>query len=165
LAIEALYQKHFKTTPLDINNIKTLPLNSIYIYAVDISETFIEKAKSGIYENSPSSTIRKILEEHKRIFFMQKENSLEVQPFVKNLITFQVANAMNPLQKKDFDIIVCRNLLIYFSEEKKKQCQENLLHALKTGGYLCLGAVDRFLLDPSLVIQCTDEHSIWYKKK
>ncbi len=110
-------------------------------------------------------SLRKLTPIKRRYFFNQVNELFEVKQFIKRIVKFVVANVLDQPIQNNFDIIMCRNMLIYFGDEQKKLCQKRLSDALVPGGYLFLGSVDPFLLDPKDFIQHSDGHSIWYQKK
>lgn len=165
ITIELLYKQHYGTTTLSDNLLSSLNLDNIYIYATDISELAIIKAKTGEYDDLTMGPLRKLDYAKKKYFFEQKDGTLAVKPFVKNAVKFVSANVLNPPLQNNFDIIVCRNMLIYFSDEQKLKCQQQLESTLVPGGVLFLGSVDPFLLDSKKFISHSDNDAIWYEKR
>lgn len=115
--------------------------SGVSVIATDISPTVINVAQSGVYEMlalgrgmSP--------ERLKRCFDELNEGKWRIKPVYQKMINFQLLNLMESYQKigSDFDIIFCRNVLIYFSSELKKEILIKMHQRLKPGGYLMLGA-------------------------
>jgi chemotaxis protein methyltransferase CheR len=166
LVIERMYQKLYGSTSINERLMENLPFENIYIYGTDISEICLKKAKLALYNDLPMGPLRKLDPIKKKHYFIQKEqNTFEIKPFVKRIVKFVVANILSESNQGNFDIIVCRNMMIYFSQENKKLCQERLSGYLNPGGFLFLGSVDPFLLDPKDFNQFSDGSSIWYQKK
>jgi chemotaxis protein methyltransferase CheR len=165
ITIELLYKQHYGTATLSENLLNSLNLDNVYIYATDISELAIIKAKSGEYDDLTMGPLRKLDYTKKKYFFEQKGGFLAVKPFVKNAVKFVSANVLNPPLQNNFDIIVCRNMLIYFSDEQKLKCQQQLESTLAPGGFLFLGSVDPFMLDSKKFISHSDNNAIWYEKR
>jgi len=112
------------------------------ILGSDISQEVLAKARKGIYHNSRIETIPMNL---KKKYFLKSKNKSEelvkVKPIIQRNVSFVQQNLMHDKYdiKKTFDIIFCRNVLIYFSQEKQKKILLNLHSHLKPDGYLFLG--------------------------
>lgn len=111
----------------------------VQIIGMDISEKVLEVAKRGVYyERSFRMTEQKYLEK----FFSTNSRGFHIKNNIKMMTSFVQGNILNPESwntLKNFDLIFCRNVLIYFSEEKIKTAITNFYHSLKEGGYLFLG--------------------------
>ena len=112
------------------------------ILGSDISQEVLAKARKGVYHNSRIETIPMNL---KKKYFLKSKNKSEelvkVKPIIQRNVSFVQQNLMHDKYsiKKTFDIIFCRNVLIYFSQEKQKKILLNLHSHLKPDGYLFLG--------------------------
>ena len=116
----------------------SLPANGVQILGTDISPTVLEQARSGIYEGVAAS--RGLSEERKRRFFTQTETGWQVKDEVRKRVSFRELNLMQgygALGK--FDIIYCRNVLIYFSADLKRDILARMARTLNPGGFLVLG--------------------------
>ena len=111
----------------------------IQIVATDISPTMLNFAKAGCYDESAMA--RGVSEERKRRFFIQAGNLWEVRPEIRNRVSFKPLNLQSSYTTLGkFDIIFCRNVLIYFSTELKTDILTRLGQALMPQGYLFLGS-------------------------
>ncbi|MEE4244525.1 MAG: protein-glutamate O-methyltransferase CheR [Kangiellaceae bacterium] len=117
----------------------TLPLN-VDILATDISSRVLEQAKKGEYQSLEIT--RGLTPQRQKQFFDKLDNVYRLKALVKNRIRFSSLNLMQLpyLVGGPFDVIFCRNVLIYFSSELKEQVIRGLCSNLKPGGYLFLGA-------------------------
>ncbi len=120
------------------------------ILASDISERVLRQAKEGIY--SQIETQRGLSAEQVRRYFDQipSENSLlpryKIKPELTHFIKFKRLNLLDSWQHSDpFDIIFCRNVLIYQDLVRKRQIISRLALALEAGGYLILGGAESLL--------------------
>jgi chemotaxis protein methyltransferase CheR len=114
---------------------------SVQITATDISNKMLDEARAGIY--CGLAVERGLSAEQKKRFFLPKDRCLEVRPEVKrrvNFSSFNLASSYHALGK--FDVIFCRNVLIYFSNELKRDIVERMANALNPGGYLFLGSTE-----------------------
>lgn len=116
---------------------------NIKILATDISKTVLEKAETGIY---PSEKINKEMNNTvlKKYFEKIKNDTLikyKIRDRLKDMIRFRMFNLNSnnwPFQKK-FDIIFCRNVMIYFNKETQNKLINKFYDVLKIGGYLLVG--------------------------
>jgi chemotaxis protein methyltransferase CheR len=110
------------------------------IVGSDISEQVLESAKKGIYggytlRNASSAVLKKY-------FDKIDDDSYSIKDEIKKMVSFRNVNLMDSKDVKklnEFDIVLCRNVIIYFNSESKKKAIANIYESLKTGGYLFLG--------------------------
>lgn len=110
------------------------------IVATDISTSVLAQAREGVYEMLALG--RGLSPERKCRFFQERaDGSWEVQREIKARVRFQQFNLLGQYSVMGrFDIIFCRNVLIYFSSERKLEILRRMHGCLKPGGYLFLGA-------------------------
>jgi len=113
----------------------------VQIEATDISTKVLAEARAGVY--CGLTVERGLTPEQQKRFFIPKEHCLEVRPEIKRRVSFRPLNLAGSYQGMGkFDVIFCRNVLIYFSNELKKDIVERLANALNPGGYLFLGSTE-----------------------
>ena len=112
--------------------------SSVEIVGTDISQTVVNQAKQGTYDEL--SVVRGLSTERRDKFFRKKDEKWLITPDIMQRTRFTELNLLNnyALLGK-FDIIFCRNVLIYFSSEMKKDILERMGQILKPGGTLILG--------------------------
>lgn len=112
------------------------------ILGTDISTRMLEKAKTAIY---PANSISAISMETKKKYFLKskdtKASNVRIKQELRSKTTFLWQNLMENdyAINKTFEIIFCRNVLIYFSKQDQMHVINNLSQKLKSGGYLFLG--------------------------
>ncbi|GAX42480.1 signal transduction histidine hinase [Tolypothrix sp. NIES-4075] len=108
----------------------------IQIYATDISESAIERARLGIYK---ASQMQDVSPERLRRFFIQLDDGYQISKSVRELCVFAKQNlgADPPFSK--LDLISCRNVMIYFSAQLQKKILPIFHYGLKSTGFLMLG--------------------------
>ena len=116
------------------------PTRSVDIMATDISKTILEKAQAGVYN---SLEVQRGLSDTLLNKYFQKadEKNWQARAELLNKIKYSHFNLFSenyPIKK--FDVIFCRNVLIYQNQQNKKKILENLYSCLKPGGYLIMGA-------------------------
>jgi chemotaxis protein methyltransferase CheR len=111
--------------------------SDVRILATDINTDVIEQATNGRYN---ANILSKCPAKYGKYFKNAPDGSGEIQSFVKDLIRFNQLNLLgNWPMKRQFDIIFCRNVLIYFDNETKNRLVERFVNALKPNGWLYLG--------------------------
>jgi len=112
--------------------------SDVEIVATDISSSVLEAARKAEYDELSLS--RGLALEYRKRYFTQAGQVWRVNDNIKRRVRFSEFNLMtsfNSLGK--FHIIFCRNVLIYFSSELKKDILDRMANALEPGGYLFLG--------------------------
>ncbi|MGA1791400.1 MAG: CheR family methyltransferase [bacterium] len=108
----------------------------VQIIGIDINEMALETARQGIYYER---SFRMTDPEYREKFFSSNSGDFITKENIKRMTSFVFGNITLPLSMRDFDLIFCRNVLIYFSEEKFKSAIHNFCNVLRPGGYLLLG--------------------------
>ncbi len=108
----------------------------IQIFATDVNETVLEKARNGIYAASATASIST---ERLRRFFVKTNGSYQVNKTIRRMCVFakQDVTADPPFSK--LDLIICRNLLIYLGPALQKKLLPIFHYSLKPAGFLVLG--------------------------
>jgi chemotaxis protein methyltransferase CheR len=109
------------------------------IIATDISASMLRQAKQAQYENVALG--RGLSDSRRQQFFKREGDSWQVVDEVRNRVSFREQNLLQGFSTLGkFDIIFCRNVLIYFSGERKQDILQRMAMSLNRGGYLFLGA-------------------------
>lgn len=140
--------------------------SGVVITATDISHSVLSTAKEGVYEMLALG--RGMSESRlKRCFDQKAEGKWKIKPSYQKVINFQLLNLMESFQKigTGYDVIFCRNVLIYFSSELKRELLIKMHKCLNPGGYLLLGASESLngLTDYYQMEQC--QPGIIYRAK
>lgn len=114
-----------------------LPANT-QIVATDISTSMLRDATAAQYERM--SLARGISEERQKRFFIQHGEKWELKSEIRQRVSFRELNLMQGYASLGkFDIVFCRNVLIYFSSELKTDILNRIAQTLNPRGYLFLG--------------------------
>lgn len=121
----------------------TVALGDVQITATDISTAVLEEAKSAYYDTMQLA--RGLHSDQKQRYFERDtahwEERWRVREEIRRRVRFTIANLQGSYTALGkFDIIFCRNVLIYFSSESKKDILARMADALNPQGYLFLGA-------------------------
>lgn len=119
-----------------------IPINQIRIYATDLDKQVIEKAKLGLYGEKSVAGVPADL---KKKFFTKIGPSYQISDEVKSRVEFKEHNLLKDTYPTDFHLIVCRNVLIYFTEEAKDEVFRKFQKSLKPGGYLFIGSTEQII--------------------
>jgi chemotaxis protein methyltransferase CheR len=111
----------------------------INIYASDLDKTALAKAKNGEYT---CRMIQGINEKLLSKYFELEDDTYKVKPFVKQLIQFEEQDLMKPPRRQNLDLILCRNVMIYFSKEIQQKIYMHFWNSLRSGGYLITGKTE-----------------------
>jgi chemotaxis protein methyltransferase CheR len=117
------------------------PQISAQIYATDIDQVVLQKAKDGLY---PSKTMVKLSESHiRRHFTKLADGNFLVKPHVKELIRFRPHDLMSGVPVAQWlDLITCRNVTIYFNEQQKDSLARMFHGALGSRGFYIMGKTE-----------------------
>ena len=75
-----------------------------------------------------------------KYFVKNKDNTYTIAPVIKQNVIFQTFNLMNPIRfRRPFDLIFCRNVMIYFDQATKDALVQRFYDATVPGGYLLIG--------------------------
>lgn len=120
-----------------------LPLEKIKIIATDIDKGILEKAKQGIYFEK---SLTNLPAEYKKKYFNVEGNLFKIKDEVKRCVEFKHHNLLSDPYPKSCDLILCRNVLIYFTEEAKNDIYIKFNGSLKTGGILFVGSTEQIIM-------------------
>ncbi|WP_016952553.1 chemotaxis protein CheB [Anabaena sp. PCC 7108] len=113
-----------------------IPKPAIQIFATDINETAIEKARLGIYKQSQ---LVNVSSEQLRRFFTSVEGGYKISKTIREQCVFARQNLIGEPPFSNLDLISCRNVLIYFESVLQKRVMQIFYYALKPTGFLMLG--------------------------
>ncbi len=136
----------------------------VEIISSDIDTNILMSAQRGVYsqrsvQHLPPHILAK--------YFKSTDEGYEICDDLKDVVEFTRVNLIDPLETRsyrNFDIIFCRNLLIYFDERSRRIAAENLYDAMKAGGYILLGHTESISRISSLFKVCKFPEAIVYKK-
>jgi len=138
---------------------KYVPLHQISILATDIDENMIARAKMGLYGEK---SLNELPLDLKQKFFTREKDTYKISDEIKRTVTFKKHNLLSDPFEQDFDLIVCRNVLIYFTEEAKEQLYKKFSHSLKQGGVLFVGSTEQIFNPAQYSLK--SEETFFYKK-
>jgi CheR methyltransferase, SAM binding domain./CheR methyltransferase, all-alpha domain. len=122
---------------------KFMPLERIRILATDIDQDAMEKARKGIY---PERNLREIPRDMVSKYFTRLDRDMyAISDKIKQCVEFRHLNLLEDPFPREQDIILCRNVLIYFTEEAKEYLFNELSGALAPEGVLFVGSTEQII--------------------
>lgn len=121
---------------------ENFPKVNYSILASDFDIRVLDKAKSGLYtEREVKGMDSKYLNK----YFKEDNKEYYVKEDLKKKITFKKHNLITERFESGFDLILCRNVVIYFTEEAKADLYKNFFNSLKAGGILFTGSTEQIV--------------------
>lgn len=113
----------------------------IRIFASDISTKVLSKARTGVYGWDRVSNLKQpFLKQYFQTGTGRQAGNVRVKEFVRERITFERINLMEPFPfGEEFDVIFCRNVMIYFDKKTQERLVNKFHDLLVDGGYLFIG--------------------------
>lgn len=118
---------------------KLTPNKSHSIVATDIDLTIIETAKKGLYSKND---IKNVNSDYINKYFDLVGEKYQIKDFIKTKIKFKRHDLILDSYEETVDLILCRNVVIYFTQEAKNDIYRKFYKALKPGGLLFVGATE-----------------------
>jgi chemotaxis protein methyltransferase CheR len=127
----------------------------IEITGTDINADILEAARNGTYETSHTTDIAEELEPLSDYseYVVEEDNTFSVKENVTDMVTFEQHDLIRGRPKRDFDLVFCRNLLIYIDTEFKVPIFKTIRGSLREDGYLMIGMTE------TLPTECRDDFS------
>src|SRR5690606_35975605 len=135
-------------------------LESAQIIATDIDDGAMEKAKLGIYADR---SVRDVPEMYLHKYFQQQGSSYKISDALKRSITYRKHNLLHDPFDQSFGLIICRNVMIYFTEEAKNLLYHKFSRALRPGGLLFVGSTEQISTPGQYDLETAD--TFLYRRK
>lgn len=137
----------------------------IEIVGSDIDTRVLEAAREGVF--GKRALMRLSADLVGRYFHVAGPDTWRILDDLRQSVRFAPANIMEPAdtrQQGKFDVIFCRNVLIYFDDTSRRIAAENLYESLLPGGYICLGHAESMSRISSLFEVCRFADAIVYRR-
>lgn len=136
----------------------------VEIISSDIDTSIISQARRGLYsarsvQHLPAHLLKK--------YFLPNGPNYQIVDDLREAVEFTRVNLMDPADVRayrNFDLVFCRNLLIYFDDLSRRQAAETFYDALNPGGFVCLGHSESMSRISSLFRVCKFPEAIVYQK-
>jgi chemotaxis protein methyltransferase CheR len=137
----------------------------VEIVGSDIDTNALESARSGVF--GARALMRLSPELVSKYFVPNGEGQWSIIDDIRQSIQFSAVNVMRRAETRphgEFDVIFCRNVLIYFDEASRRTAAENLYENLAPGGYICLGHSESMSRISPLFEVCRFADAIVYRR-
>lgn len=121
---------------------KHIPLNQIKVIATDIDKQVLEKAHVGLYN---AKSIASVPDDLKKKYFTQIGTSYQISEDIKKRVEFKQHNLLKDPYPTGCHLIVCRNVVIYFTEEAKDEIYSKFNMSLAEDGMLFIGSTEQIM--------------------
>ncbi len=115
------------------------PYARFEIIGTDINTNVLQQARQGIYGDY---AVRNVPPEYLQRYFVRQGDRYQVCDEIRKMVQFQVLNLADPVAMnamRNFDLIICANVLIYFDDNMKRRVVQSFYRSLVPGGYLFVG--------------------------
>jgi len=131
------------------------------ILGTDINPEILDVARTGVYKTSQTTDIADELEPLTEYepYVEQEETQFTVKDTIKRMVTFEQHDLIRGDPKRNFDLVLCRNLLIYIDSSYKTPIFETIRDSLGDGGYLMIGMTE------TLPTDCRESFEPIYKRQ
>lgn len=120
-----------------------LSLGQFEIIATDLDKEVLAKAKKGLYTEK---SIKGLPEKYRNKFMVKEsDGSYRISDSLRKCITFQEHNLLKDKYLKDIHLLVCRNVLIYFTDSAKDNIYKGFAQSLKKDGILFVGSTEQII--------------------
>jgi chemotaxis protein methyltransferase CheR len=135
-------------------------LQDIQVSATDIDDGALEKARNGSYLDR---SIRDVPAHYLKKYFKQDGIMFNITDDLKRAVKYQKQNLLLDKFETGHDLIVCRNVMIYFTEEAKNLLYHKFAQALRPGGILFVGSTEQIFSPGQYNLEPAD--TFFYRKK
>jgi chemotaxis protein methyltransferase CheR len=134
-------------------------LDRTNLLATDIDDGVLAKAKEGIYLER---SLRDVPAAYKSNYFAASDGAFKVSDRLRKAVKFQKQNLLLDNFGEKYDLIVCRNVMIYFTEDAKHVLYGKFARALKPGGLLFVGSTEQIFTPGQYGLETAD--TFFYRK-
>ncbi|WP_407673095.1 CheR family methyltransferase [Paenibacillus alkalitolerans] len=135
-------------------------LRQARIEATDIDHNALARAKIGVY---PDRSLRDVPAHYRRAYFQPQGDLFAVADEIKSSVVFSKGNLLADSFGSGYDLIICRNVMIYFTEEAKQVLYHKFAKALRPGGILFVGSTEQIFNPGSYGLETAD--TFFYRKQ
>jgi len=114
------------------------------ILATDIDEEELEKGRRGVYKENEMKGVDM---KRRARFFTYKDGRYTVKPELRAMVRFKRHDLLKGPKYSSMDLVLCRNVVIYFTKELKERLYLEFFESLAPGGYLVLGKTETLMGD------------------
>lgn len=137
---------------------------NIKLFGTDISDAAIAQASYGVYNKF--EVARGLDPARLNRYFTPHESGYKIKDELRVMVQFKKMNLMKPfVGMGKFDIVLCRNVMIYFTNQDRKRIYQNIARVMEPDGYLLIGSTESLINDTDLYASSKYLNSIFYQFK
>lgn len=129
------------------------------ITATDLDDNALARAKLGIYSGA---SLRDVPMDYRKSYFTPQGEMFAVSEELKKAVTLKKGNLLTDTFETGHDLIICRNVMIYFTEEAKHDLYHKFAKALRPGGILFVGSTEQIFTPGQYGLESAD--TFFYRK-
>jgi chemotaxis methyl-accepting protein methylase len=133
----------------------------VRVQGTDLSKSALATAARGAYSDAQLKGVPKDILSR---YFSKTASGYETSTELRRMIRFSQGNLLDRPSMKFFDMIVCRNVVIYFSRPMHDKLVRNFYAALRPGGYLMLGRTETLMGDPRRLFDVVDHENRIFRR-
>ncbi|UCE80766.1 MAG: protein-glutamate O-methyltransferase CheR [Methanobacteriota archaeon] len=133
----------------------------VRIVGTDLSPSALDVARMGFYSAERVKGVNDALLSE---YFREVDSGYQVVPLLKRMIRFSKGNLLDRPTRRFLDLIVCRNVIIYFSRPMHDKVIDNFHHALRPEGYLMLGRTETLMGPRRRLFEAVDHENRIFQK-
>ncbi len=134
---------------------------SVTIFASDIDDVELQKAREGFYAQREVAGLSK---EYLKKYFVPENGGYRAGEELKRWIKFEHRDLISDPKHTSLDLILCRNVVIYFTKELKERLYMDFCAALNSGGYFVMGKTEVLLGEARNLLKVVDNRERIYRK-
>jgi len=133
----------------------------IAIRGTDLDEDVLKVARAGVYQ---CDKLRKVPDHYKRLYFKSEGECYTIADRIREMVRFMRHDLISGKKNKYFDVILCRNVIIYFTRGQQLKLFHDFHDALNLDGYMVLGKTETLLQECKCLFKVVDSHERIYQK-
>ena len=140
--------------------LSSIPKARVTIKGTDIDKRMVERARRGVFTTEDARSVPKA---DLAKWFTQDTGGYHAKPELKRLVSFDTGDLLvSRIPQEAYDLVLCRNTVIYFNEEVRDALHARLAESLRPGGFLLVGSTER--VSNADEIGLTPAHPFTYRK-
>ena len=155
-------EEPFTIAMLLMNLLDRDPSSRCTIIATDIDNNALEHGREGKFKPHSVHEVPPLWRDR---YFIREKDGFRIKPALRDLVSFELHNLVNDPHYGDLDIVVCRNVIIYFNLTVQMQVINKVYRSLRDGGHLLLGRYEMLHKEARKNFSCVDFDARLYRKK
>lgn len=133
----------------------------IKIFAWDIDNKMLDKARNALYKEDDLTGLDRV---HLKKYFTKEGKSYRVNPEIKSMVIFEKKDLHKNVKRKWIDLIMCRNVVIYLTKERKSDLYMEFYNSLRPDGYFIMGMSETLVGSARNLFKAMDNTNRIYQK-